>query len=271
MLTKFPIVKELVEILQIFYEATMVSQKADFTLSDFYKCWVVVQLKLTIRTEMPSKTKLETYLLESLMSRKHQIIDNCLMRCAMLLDPRFCDEIIDDQLADTKDLLVNIWNQLKTFKNRVYAAELTPEVAKTSSSADIFAQYIKNKIKKRNQDLDSTITDDEVLTSIDLFVKDEALQTTDDSWSIFKFWAEKKNKNPVLYELAMVIHAIAPTQVTVERNFSVLAYVYNARRSNLSQKLLENILMIVLNADLFEIVNEENIDILITRGNRNLI
>lgn len=65
----------------------------------------------------------------------------------------------------------------------------------------------------------------------------------------------------------MIIHAIAPTQITVERNFSVIAYVFNARRSNLSQKLLEDILMIVLNGDLFEIVNQESIDILITSGN----
>lgn len=267
LLTKIPIVEELVEILEIFYEATMVSQKADFTLSDFYKCWVVVQLKLKSRTVKPTKTNLGSYLLKSLMKREHQIIDNSLMRCAMLLDPRFCDEIIDNQLADTKDLLVNIWNQMKAFRNHVDAAELTPEVAEKSSSADIFAQYIRNKLKKRNEDLNSTITDDEVLTSIDLFVKDEALQTTDDSWSIFKFWAEKKTKYPVLYELAMVIHAIAPTQVTVERNFSVLAYIFNSRRSNLLPKLLEDILMIVLNADLFEILNQENIDILVAKGN----
>lgn len=62
------------------------------------------------------------------------------MRCAMLFYPRFCDEVIDDQLADRKDLLVNVWNQMKTFRNHVDAAESTPEVAKTYSSADILAQ-----------------------------------------------------------------------------------------------------------------------------------
>lgn len=72
--SKIPIVEELVGILEIFYEATMVSQKADFTLSDFHKCWVGVQLKLTIRTERPSTIKQETYLVESLMKRKLQII-----------------------------------------------------------------------------------------------------------------------------------------------------------------------------------------------------
>lgn len=111
LLAKIYIVEELVEILGIFYEATMMSQKADFTLSDFYKCWVVVKLKLSSRALQPSKTKLETYLLKSLKKRENKIIDNNLMQCAMVLDPRFCDEVIDSKLADTKDDLVNIWNQ----------------------------------------------------------------------------------------------------------------------------------------------------------------
>lgn len=40
-----------------------------------------------------------------------------------------------------------------------------------------------------------------------------------------------RNKFPNLFELAMVIFAVAPTQVVVERAFSVLSYIFNDRRT----------------------------------------
>lgn len=243
----------------------MLSQKADFTLSDFYKCWVVVELKLSSRAKHPSKTKLETFLLKSLKQRENKIIDNNLMQCAMVLDPRFCDEVFDYKLAEAKNVLLNMYNRMKIF--RTEADESTTEAVCSSSSADIFAQYLKNKTKQRNQMLDRTITDDEIFSSIDSFIQNDAMHTTDESWSILQFWEDKKKDYPALYELAMVIYAIAPTQVTVERNFSVLGYIFNDRRSNLSQKLLEDVLLIVLNQDLFELVNEEKINTLLSSGN----
>lgn len=49
----------------------------------------------------------------------------------------------------------------------------------------------------------------------------------------------------------MVIFAISPTQAIVERSFSTMGYVFNERRSMLSKQMLEDILIIGLNSDLF--------------------
>ena len=74
--------------------------------------------------------------------------------------------------------------------------------------------------------------------------------------SILKFWKNKKNDFPELHAVACVINGLPPTQATVERSFSVLALIYNNRRSQLSQNMLENILRIKLNAEIVSSIFE---------------
>lgn len=64
----------------------------------------------------------------------------------------------------------------------------------------------------------------------------------------------------------MVIFAVASTQFVVERAFSVLSYIFNDRRTQLTSRMLEDILMICLNKYLFHQVNEEDMFELKTRN-----
>lgn len=266
LLSKIHIVKELVKILEIFYEATIESQKSNLTLSDFYKCWIIVQLKLDNLLNQPSYTKLESHLLKSLKKREPKLLDNDLMKCALILDPRFCDELGETESDKAKEMLVNVWGQMKVFKKQLNDAETMTENASSTSNVEIFAQHMKNKNKRRTQILEDTYTDDDVISSINTFVQQETVQGNDiqSEWKIFNFWETKKNTYPVLYELAMVILSIAPSQATIERNFSVLSLIFELHRCNLGQNMLQDILMIVLNADLFEVVNAEEIQNLIS-------
>lgn len=54
---------------------------------------------------------------------------------------------------------------------------------------------------------------------------------------------------PELYEIAMVILAVPTTQVSVERTFSTLKLILSDLRSSLSDKTLQNILLVKLNHD----------------------
>lgn len=137
-----------------------------------------------------------------------------------------------------------------------------------SSSANIFQSYMRNKGKERQTILQNTTTNDDILRSVDLFIEQEgsAEQSIDDDLSILKFWETKKKSYPILYEIAMVIFGIAPTEVTVERMFSVFGYIFNDYRSGLSQRLLEDMLIICLNPELFDEVNAENANYLMTKN-----
>lgn len=67
----------------------------------------------------------------------------------------------------------------------------------------------------------------------------------------------KKKKNPVIYELAAIINAVPPTQTSVERAFSTLGFVFDCRRTRISEEILEHILTIKLNHNLFDEINDE--------------
>lgn len=113
--------------------------------------------------------------------------------------------------------------------------------------------------KKKNAEANSVFqsTAKDVEDSLQNFISSEHEMPNS---TIIDFWKNMKLKFPELYHIASIIYAIAPTQVAVERSFSTLSYVFNKLRSQLSEDMLEAILTICLNQDLFEQVNQEDID-----------
>lgn len=65
--------------------------------------------------------------------------------------------------------------------------------------------------------------------------------------------------NEQLHKLAMVVFGVPPTEVQIERDFSLLNFVFSNRRCMLQQERLEDIMVIHLNPDLFYEVKEEQL------------
>lgn len=70
-----------------------------------------------------------------------------------------------------------------------------------------------------------------------------------DPWN---HWKARKSTHPELYELAMVVLAAPSTQVPVERAFSALGLVLSDLRAGLSDDVLQDVLLIKLNGDVFD-------------------
>lgn len=68
--------------------------------------------------------------------------------------------------------------------------------------------------------------------------------------SIIDWWKEQKENFPEIYAVAKILNSIPPSQATVERSFSALAYIYGPLRCRLSKDILSDILQIKLNKDL---------------------
>lgn len=83
--------------------------------------------------------------------------------------------------------------------------------------------------------------------------KNLVLNTTISNVDPMQFWKERKDKNRELHSIACVIFAAAPTQVSVERAFSGLAFILNPQRTNLGDKNIDNIMIIRQNRDLFQV------------------
>lgn len=76
---------------------------------------------------------------------------------------------------------------------------------------------------------------------------------------LLTFWESKHETYPNLFKVVQYLSRIPTAQVTVERSFSTLSYVFSLRRSQLSEKLLESILIINLNRDLMQPIFQDEI------------
>jgi hypothetical protein len=66
----------------------------------------------------------------------------------------------------------------------------------------------------------------------------------------FDYWENRKNEKE-LYLLSQVIISVPATQVSVERAFSALNLVMTKQRTRLGKEILNEILLIKLNRDVF--------------------
>ena len=69
----------------------------------------------------------------------------------------------------------------------------------------------------------------------------------DTSAYLLEYWESKKFVFPWLRKLALIVHSVPATQVSVERSFSALRLILGDLRYNLSEEHLKSIMMVKLN------------------------
>lgn len=75
--------------------------------------------------------------------------------------------------------------------------------------------------------------------------------------NVLEYWESNKRSKPELYELSRVVYCVPPTQAATERANSNLSIVFGRLRASIGQTLLEDILLIRPNADLFHVIVKE--------------
>lgn len=76
--------------------------------------------------------------------------------------------------------------------------------------------------------------------------------------SVLEYWETEKKS--MLYDLAMAVYSIPPTQAQVERHFSSVSHIFTERRHQLQQERLEKILLIHFNKDIFFAIKQEKLE-----------
>ena len=80
-----------------------------------------------------------------------------------------------------------------------------------------------------------------------LFLKKEFQPASAD---VLKFWERSKNIWCELYPLAMIVLAAPATQVSVERLFSSMRFIFSTLRGNLKNDILDAILVVRSNYEI---------------------
>lgn len=241
---------ELVEvetILRIPYDTTVLLQKQNSTLSDLYGTWMRCELLLLLRKDESILTNLATYLLTCLKERKGVLFSNRALVCALFLDPRFRSQLDADQDESAKATILVIYEKLKKVKPESSINISVVDI--TAQEIDILDEYLSETDPTKSQDKEPSQSGLQiVLNEITEFEKNEKRLPA--NYSILKYWIGNKEKYPNLFLIAEAINGIPPTQVSVERSFSTLGIIYNSKRVQLKQQMLENIIHLKLNKDM---------------------
>lgn len=254
MLRKWKALRELVVLLKIPYNATIDFQYQKLTLSDVYGKWVGMQLHLEKCISKPQfKSGLAKHLLDALKSRNENIFKNPFMVCALYLDPRYRNAIISnhEKRDEAQKMLTKIWYRINATSNND-STVVEMNVSSDLSIDDFDESQAVYQLYNPTNVNDERATDIE--TKIEIFQPDSTTIT-----SVLQYWESMKDTEPELYKLAMVIFAVPPTEVQIERDFSDLKWIFTERRYNLSQSRLEAILLLHLNKDLFYKINKNQI------------
>lgn len=257
-LFKLPIINELLDVLKIPFDVTNVIQNVSFSLSDFFGCWLTAQRRLNKLAETPNQiTDFARTLLAKMENRRSSLLNNKSMLCAVYLDKRFSFKMSVDETEIAKIALEELYERVEKAKR-----QRTPRTADAQNEPDdsFEEECVKFGLVRTfsvgNRQSNCNKNGRSFTDLLDVF---EAIDRQHNKSTLTAFWDENKNLHPELHELASVVNSIPPTQATVERSFSIFGYILNCRRSNLSQQILEDILMISLNRNFIDSINERDL------------
>lgn len=260
---EWKLLKKIVSILRHPYNVTVLLQRVNLTLSDFYAAWL--ELKLMLQQIVETDTDLAYCILNAMNHKKHDhLLRNPLMQCNVYLDPRVKNDLLRnrEQSVMAKVYLTKLFERITKTKN--HQNQHDEDFADLENSDENITAF--NNLTKYMSELDGLNSDavshndnNKTPDSISkLLTNFSILKTVPMNVSIFDYWEQHKSEYPELYELAKVVFAVPVTQTSVERSFSCLSFVFNKYRGNLSEKILEDIMLIKLNKDLYyEVTLEE--------------
>jgi hypothetical protein len=99
---------------------------------------------------------------------------------------------------------------------------------------------------------DNTNDDDENKNlEDDIFAAIHAIRAYDDKkpldTDVIQYWYNKRFTDPTLSKLALILHGVPATQVSVERCFSILKFILSDYRTNIRSDTLSDLMLLKLN------------------------
>lgn len=258
LLQKWMILCDLMDVLKVPFEFTSFLQSPNLTLSDMYGKWLKMErvgLDRLKKENTGSKSKFATLLSNTLENRKPMVLNTPLVLSAVYLDPRFRCFLNNNQIKIAKETLFK-WH------NKIYSLEPNHPETNTGKEKDSFEEVF------RAMEMDETIENvfrgdfttnsplDRVQFSLLLNEYEKNHPRIHYKQNIHEYW-NKYQQEFSLFKLARFIHSIPPTQVDIEKGFSVVGFVLSPLRLSLKPKSLDEIIMIKLNEDLWHKINAE--------------
>lgn len=241
---EWKVIEKLVLILKIPFITTKMLQTTNFTLSDFHAEWLI--LKNNIKIEADSSDAHNDYAKQFLLSMDKysgQLLSNPMYVSCVYLDPRFTKTLNLTQKTLAISKLLKVYERIINEENEHFNA-----VCDNNKTNRL--DMLENIIAEECDVVESTI-ENNTETIHRLLQEFAQLPRERASINILDYWEKNKTSKPELFKLSQIVYAAAPTQTSTESSFSTLGHIFSSRRTKIKDKLLEDILIINLNKDLF--------------------
>lgn len=249
---------DILSVLKIFTEKTDFLQKENLTVSCAFSVWHDIKARIKKKKDSP----LARVALQTLDVREKMFVENDVVYAGVFLDPRFRLLLSENEKAKAIDHLLYL-HQKQTYKLNVPGSIEIPEETLTSSpqsivteELDAFEEYLQQiEVSKHNEAprVRANLPNDAQYVRDTIKAIDDGTRLTSaDCPDVWKYWYNKRLECPLLYNLARTVLAVAPTEVSVERNFSTLDFILTKKRTSLLDENLEMILFLKLNKSLFK-------------------
>lgn len=271
-LTEFEwkVIEEIIDIMHPAYELMKKMQTAAFTLSDFFSTWTLIKFSMK-RYAMKSDllTDLTTEMQKNMLSYEPRLFLNPLLICCVYLDPRVSailrqtDEEGRHRTAVAKSDIFKVYQRLKIENNEpdISIPNNTHFSRFTELQAD-FDSYLDSL--ESNPSSAEQSSNNEPLTADLISLEEECIEFEKEKRlplksNILEFWELNKKKYPLLFTISQVIMAVPSSQTSIERCFSSFGIIYSNLRTSLSSEILQAVLLIRTNAEVFEQVASDKL------------
>lgn len=247
---EWTIVEKLVSVMKVPYIATKMLQTTNFTISDFHGEWRI--LKCEVKAEAGCSNEQNDYakqLLLSIDKYSGQLLSNPMYVAAVFLDPRFTKTLNLNQRTLAISKLMKIHQRVKEGEN---TSRTDPCANKESNRLDLLEALIAEECDDVVSQTE--LSEREIIHR--LLVDFAELPREKVTVNVLEYWNRNRETKVELFKLSQIVYAAAPTQTPTESSFSKLGHIFSSRRTKIKDKLLEDILIVNLNKDLFYKITE---------------
>lgn len=232
-------------------------QKQTISLSDFLGGWAELKLEMSKSND----NILAKRLMAQMKFREESLFNNKILNAAVFLDPRFQQFMPNKNKETAIGFLETLHRKITSIKCAQTEIVIHTNESQSNQEFEEFLNTIYEETgandefeENNNENQPSELAAEDIRTVLKQFIGvKEPLGS-----SVFEYWQNNMHLKPVLYELASVVHAVPPSQTTVERAFSAMALVLSPLLTHISNKNLENILLIRLNREIFDEISPLN-------------
>lgn len=267
-LTEFEwkVIDEIINIMEPLYKKMKDMQADSFTLADFYGSWIFIRVCLIQYSKKANRiTDLPEKLLKHMKIYEPKLFMNPLLLAAVYLDPRYSQTLVGKQKAVARNIIEAVHNR----------DVVIPNVSRNDNDVNVnndhepsldeaFAAFLSEMASESSSLPEQMNNDEDVLFRSDMLALEtemneyETIPMLKTKTNVLEFWESKKFKFPMLYKISRGVLGVPSTQTIVERLFSSFAFILNSLRVSLGAELLQQILFIRGNRELFdEIVARE--------------